>query len=736
VPERSDRRVSLNRQSRGNPEDSVSFRISVALAVLIAVASVLGQDIISVNLGFTVLVLIAVGSYVSYRRRRSNQVFVKLLLTAGLLLAFANFLRGVSGAASIDDTRIPLAEIFLWVQALHSFDQPRRRDLHFSLAASIALVALGGSLSLDASFLLYFVPWGLAALASLVFSHLSEVQDAHIKAGGNGEPADAGRMRKFPGFRVSVLALAMVIGVGSLVFMFAPRGRGLQFQDLPFQLPEITPLGAGEGISNRGLPNSTSPSEEPVTPEGGAYFGFANFVDLRVRGELSEEIVMRVRAPQPAFWRGPSFDTYSSNAWINTRATDVPLQGLPATLFPSEVPSKVEKVEMTQTFFVEKTQTNIVFAAYDPREVWFPGGRTDVTDSHSLTAPFLLEDGLVYSVVSDMLASSPQQLESLTAETIPDDIAVRYTQLPDELPERVVELAEEIAGDEATIMGKVDVITEWIGQNTTYLLELPPQPAGVDAVDYFLFEDRRGFCEHIASALAILLRAEGVPARFVTGYDAGDRNIFSGYFEVRGQNAHSWVEVYFPEIGWMQFDPTHEVPLADGASAGTPGTSAIRRLFAFIAALVPDGLLRAIGAALGSVLSFISRSAATAAVSLVIAAVAGWAIWRFAPMLKRSLQRRASKRPIRGSPKEVVVGAFRLVEQAGMRAGLPRSVQMTPGEYSEFLKNRRPEIGDDFALVVRTLELEIYGGDGIDQALASSIEASARRVTETLDSLR
>lgn len=724
--------MKLIRPNRGEPEDSIPLRVSVALATLISVAAVLAQDIIATRVGLTVIFLILVGSFVSYQRRRSRQIVVKLLLTAGLLLAFANFLRGVSGAASIDDTRIPLAEIFLWVQALHSFDQPRRRDLHFSLAASVALVALGGSLSLGSSYLIFFVPWGLTAMAALVFSHTSEIEEVQRKAGGPSQSTPVAR--SFPSVRVTALILAVVTAVGSLVFLFAPRGRGLQFQDLPFKLPELVPTGADEGIVNKGLPNNDAPSEQPASPEGGAYFGLANFVDLRVRGELSEEIVMRVRAPQPAFWRGPTFDTYSSNAWINTQSDERKISGTPATLFPPEVTSDVPRVEMTQTYFVEKTQSNVVFAAYEPTEVWFPGGSTEVTDSRALRAPFLLEEGLVYSVVSEGLAPSPSQLR-VTTDGTPPELMERYTRLPAELPSRVSDLAAEIAGDEPTIIGKVDAITEWLSQNTTYLLDLPPQPRGVDAVDYFLFEDRRGFCEHIASSLALMLRAEGVPTRFATGYEAGERNLFSGLFEVRGRNAHSWVEVFFPGVGWMQFDPTHEVPFADEADQTAPGASVLRRLFALIAALVPDGLLKGIGAILGAVVTFVQRSALGASVALAGVALLVWGAFHFIPRVRSALEKRRRRRPLQGSPKEIVIGAFRLVEQAGFQAGLPRPDDMTPSEYGRFLANRRPDLSDELNHVVGGIELEIYGEDGIDRSHASAIEASARKVTERLESV-
>ena len=85
----------------------------------------------------------------------------------------------------------------------------------------------------------------------------------------------------------------------------------------------------------------------------------------------------------------------------------------------------------------------------------------------------------------------------------------------------------------------------------------------MDAVDHFLFETRRGFCEQIASSMAVMLRLDRDPARLVTGYGPGERNAFTGYFEVKQSDAHAWVEVYYAGPGWVAYDPTFGVPVAD-----------------------------------------------------------------------------------------------------------------------------------------------------------------------------
>ena len=120
-------------------------------------------------------------------------------------------------------------------------------------------------------------------------------------------------------------------------------------------------------------------------------------------------------------------------------------------------------------------------------------------------------------------------------------------------------------------------MSEYLRNSYTYDLSVPPQRKSMDAVEYFLFEEQRGYCEQFASSLAVMARSLGIPARIATGYAPGEYNPFTGLYEVKASDAHAWVEVYFPGYGWSAFDPTpadDATPWEYKATSNFQGTSA------------------------------------------------------------------------------------------------------------------------------------------------------------------
>jgi len=131
----------------------------------------------------------------------------------------------------------------------------------------------------------------------------------------------------------------------------------------------------------------------------------------------------------------------------------------------------------------------------------------------------------------------------------------RYLQLPPGLPERVRERAEAVTAAATDPYSKAEALQTYL-RNIEYDEKIDAPPAGVDAVDWFLFEIRKGYCDYYSSAMAVMLRTLGIPARVARGYATGEDNQDLKAYLVRESDGHAWTEVYFPEYGWIEFEPT------------------------------------------------------------------------------------------------------------------------------------------------------------------------------------
>jgi len=151
----------------------------------------------------------------------------------------------------------------------------------------------------------------------------------------------------------------------------------------------------------------------------------------------------------------------------------------------------------------------------------------------------------------------------------PLEIKGKYLQLPIVLPERVMKLAEQLTAASDNRYAAVTAIRDYLQNGYRYTLNTKVPPLGAEFVDHFLFEERQGYCVHFATAMTMLLRSAGIPARYVQGYGPGTLldDTMPGKYLVTQGDAHAWVEVYFAGAGWVPFDPTPGPALAAGFAA-------------------------------------------------------------------------------------------------------------------------------------------------------------------------
>ena len=721
--------MRLERSAKEPPEDGIGIRLVAAAAVEVALAAVVAQRVLGAGVAIAGLVLAPAGYWFSYTRRHRGKLLTKLLLSVGMVGVLAQFLRAVGGVTTVDAARVPLASLFVWVQVLHSFDVPRRRDLAFSVVSSLILMAEAGALSLDTSLLWFLVPWAALAGGWLYLS--SRAPSIELAPALVTRPGPTARRYLGPA-RSAVSAGLAVVLVSAGLFLVMPRLPATLVANPPFSLRRVSAVAGFSGqVSNQGLPEHRGTGPVDFAPN--AYPGFGDGMDLRSRGRLSDRVVFRVRSPQASLWRTQAYDTFDGTTWSASDTSTDPLplgpdgQSFVVPREPGVTGSWVVQTRrIVQTFTIASPQPNALFMAPWATEVYFPSGGLRVDGFGSVRAPILLDQGLVYSVVSDVpvipnevLASVPAirraALRSLSADL----------QLPGNLPMRDGGLARRIAAGATTEEQRVLAVQTWLRRNTAYDLGIARDPAGVDAVDYFLFVRRRGFCEHIASAMTVLLREVGVPARIVVGFGPGERNPFTGYWEVRESDAHAWVEVWYPHVGWVPYDPTFGVPPA-APSFGSRFVlaDAVAAVARFVRGRVPARIARLAATGWRVAARVLSRGWILAAPTMALGLGAVFAARR----------RRVRRRRRRAAPTGAAA-AFASLERALRTAGRARPPQTTPSEYLRVIADDRalgPDIAAAAESVVRAFERERFSTSPPGPAEVDRAKEAALRVRELL----
>lgn len=590
-------------------QDVVALRIAVCVAVMAAGIAALQEGAGGGALWVAVLLGLPVAFTIGYLTRRTRPLLMRIVQSALAIAIMLEFLSGIHRFSDLAGLQVPLAQAFLWLLLLHALDTPNRHGLLVLLVASLVLVSLAGVLSISMAIAPWLLVWGFASLVALGLAYRAELEE--LPRLGTASAPRFGRAA----IVVPAAILAVVLLVGFGVFMLVPVAGTNRALTFPSQLPDDSPVRSGGDLTNPSLgasdpsPSAGSPSTGPRASFG--YFGFSKQLDTSLRGRPDDTLVMRVRASSPDFWRGQTFDTWNGRVW--TVADDRPRlirggQPIGITRVPADGPvsTSLDVDELVQTYYLEQTGPNAIFAASQATKVYFPDRRIFQNQDGTLRAGVRLDSGAVYTVVSQRLLVTPAALRAPQLTQAPDEIVRQYAAKP-VTTDRVRALAHSITATAPTPYDKVLAIEQWLGQHTQYSLDIPRLPKGADAVDQYVFVDRKGFCEQIGTALVVMLRELGIPARLAVGYTPGERNPFTGLYEVKASDAHAWAEVYFPGIGWQGFDPTAHVPLAGDSQIDAAGTGALSYLSARLH--IPGELLAGISIAAGLIgIGFAVRS--------------------------------------------------------------------------------------------------------------------------------
>jgi len=299
---------------------------------------------------------------------------------------------------------------------------------------------------------------------------------------------------------------------------------------------------------------------------GNGLQAYGNTLGLGVRANQGVQTVFRVVAPNVDFpryyWQMRIYDTYEDGKWSNSH------QNWSRGFSPENGDLPIPRSRVGQNalfgFFWEGDASTLLAVPSQPLWVNLGGtiqyedagsGQIELTSWH--TDPYL-QKGAEYTARAQLLAPSITALRNAGAK-YPQWVMERSLQTPNSLPDDVRVLAQDLTANQPTVYDKAAAVTDYLRREIKYSPNIAPPPPGVDTLDWFLFTWKSGYCNYYATAEIMLLRSVGIPARMAVGYAQGEHGS-DGSFTVRGRDSHAWPQVYFPGIGWVDFEPTAGQP--------------------------------------------------------------------------------------------------------------------------------------------------------------------------------
>jgi transglutaminase-like putative cysteine protease len=529
------------------------FRVSSYATVACGALALALTGGISAWLAAALFVLIALAWKAEGTRRQLSERVGLVAVLAALPLFYLDWKLQTSafGVESARASINALAHFIILLSLVKLFGAKQDRDWLFLYLISFFEVLLSAGLSLSPRFVFALALYSFAALTTVVCFEIRKArrgvafyETKYLRAkppGRLGRLVGArmtrlGRTRSGDARRfllVSTCLLLLIFALAIPLFFFMPRLGG-------------SALARADG----GVAGLVGFSDEVTIGEFG-------------RLQQTEQIVMRVRVEDPTAarnlylrWRGVALDEFDGRTWRRSPVVKDFVERKGNTFQFAPAPRELERLTK-QTFFVEPVDTPVLFVA--PRGVAVQGalpfvGRVGQEGEGGLMTRAHPSERLAYIAYSD---TTEPPLESLRSDRKPytSADAARYLQLPARLDPRVVKLARTLVSQTDNRYDAARVVEDYFKTNFRYSLDLAA--AGDDPLADFLFRVRAGHCEYFATSMAVMLRSVGIAARVVNGFQMGEYNDAADVFTVRQSDAHSWVEVYFPQTGaWVSFDPT------------------------------------------------------------------------------------------------------------------------------------------------------------------------------------
>jgi protein-glutamine gamma-glutamyltransferase len=499
---------------------------TMAFAATLAFVSGAGLDAPAAWLALGVLALAALRPAGIDASRRSEPLWKIAAIVLAVRAAYAAFFVA-------EDVVLPMVDLLLVLLCAEALRPPEHGHDGRLYSLSIALIIAASAYRPGVLFPISFAAFVVTGTVALAVGHLSRTAERH-------------RLRPVPVlprhfvYRIAGMS-ALCLVMAAIVFVAFPR--------------------ASQAWVGRGAVVET------------AIVGFSDQVSIGTHGtriHANPAVALRVefpgggaeRAPR-LYWRGRSYDHFDGVRWSRTRTQPV-----------REPPRRRRAAaDIEQRIYGVPLTTPVLFGLPEIRQI-VPNSRILPVREFGGDFTYLGGAPPVYTVRS---AAMPPPAAELRAglHVVPPALDA-YLQLPPTSP-ALRQLADSIAASATTAYDRVRATERWFHQHFGYTLELP-RTGRETSIEHFLFVRREGHCEYFSTAMVVLLRAQGIAARNVNGFLGGEWNEFGNFLTVTQNQAHSWVEVWFPGHGWVTFDPT---PTALGVAADAAGTGwlhALRRL--------------------------------------------------------------------------------------------------------------------------------------------------------------
>ncbi len=596
-------------------EESLSLRIAVQILVAVGIVA---TDLAAGTLTSVWAVPLSfVGAYWSWRQRRKNSVATKFGIALGILVALLVFFGRL--LPNLGDTRLILAELLIHLQVLHSFDLPRRRDLGYSTLIGLILMGVAATLSENLLFGPVLLVFTVASLPTLTLDYRSRLGlSPRAPRSSASVPTGSTSRRAVNWSQLAVLSIA-VVSLGLVIFAAFPRLPGYQIRSFPVTAPDGVFLPQFDA-SNRGVVNpgyqlenevgeegsegagsgeaggNGSPVEGPGTLDSTFYYGFGDRINQNLRGEgLTPTPILRVRSQAKGWYRVLAFDRYTGQGWEISRQEPLfEMRRAPFSfrfrLTAQNVPSAPSR-EVIQTFTLLSTLPNIIPAQATPTDLYFPAAQIGIDLDGNLKATGILLPDLTYTAISKVVFRDREALRSAPAD-YPETIERYHLEIPPEIAERVRTQAEALlARSEKPLESpyeKALYLAQALKQGYRIKPDLPFLAEGEDLTEAFLFKYGGGYPDHFSTVLTVMLRSIGIPARLATGFGPGQFNPFTGFYIIQNTDAYALTEVYFPDFGWVAFNPIPGYDLLPPSIEDSNAFGVLQQAWSWVAGWLPS----------------------------------------------------------------------------------------------------------------------------------------------------